>query len=164
MPGILSGVPLQKVTRAGDRDHDARPRVRSDLSPHVLGEGLGAALRQVEQKHSSLPEDPAQEARHGEDDMTMRHGLTNSMDRSPYGIGYDGSPSIPYHGRYGDGAGRGGANGSFAADAVRDLPPAAAGWEARFVEVNFPAGVPSVAHKHPGFVLGYVTEGSSASG
>ena len=48
-------MPLQKVTRAGDRDHDARPRVRSDLSPHVLGEGLGAALRQVEQKLSPLP-------------------------------------------------------------------------------------------------------------
>ena len=74
--------------------------------------------------------------------------------------GYDGSKSIPFHGQYGDGAGRGGANGSFAADAVKgDSPAAAAGWEARFVEVNFPAGVPSVAPKHPGFVLGYVTEG-----
>jgi quercetin dioxygenase-like cupin family protein len=28
-----------------------------------------------------------------------------------------------------------------------------------FVEVNFPIGVRLVAHKHPGFVLGYVTEG-----
>jgi quercetin dioxygenase-like cupin family protein len=27
------------------------------------------------------------------------------------------------------------------------------------VEVNFPIGVRLVAHKHPGFVLGYVTEG-----
>ena len=34
----------------------------------------------------------------------------------------------------------------------------------RFVEVNFPAGVRSVAHKHPGFVLGYVTEGEFRSG
>jgi quercetin dioxygenase-like cupin family protein len=39
------------------------------------------------------------------------------------------------------------------------LPEPFTGWEARFVEVNFPAGSPSVAHKHPGFVLGYVTEG-----
>jgi quercetin dioxygenase-like cupin family protein len=39
------------------------------------------------------------------------------------------------------------------------LPQPFTGWEARFVEVNFPAGVRSVAHKHPGFVLGYVTEG-----
>src|SRR6266581_7857992 len=72
-------MPLQKVTRAGDRDHDARARVRSDLSPHVLGEGLGAALGQVEQKLSPLAEDPAQEARHGEDDMTMRHGLEHFL-------------------------------------------------------------------------------------
>jgi hypothetical protein len=52
---VTMRMPLQKVTRAGDRDHDARPRVRSDLSSHVLGEGLGAALRQVEQKLSPLP-------------------------------------------------------------------------------------------------------------
>jgi hypothetical protein len=49
--------------------------VRSDPCPHVLGEGLRAALREVEQKLSPFSEDPAQEARHGEDDMTMRDGL-----------------------------------------------------------------------------------------
>ncbi len=37
-------MPLQEVAAGGDRDHDARPRVRSDHSPHVLGEGLRAAL------------------------------------------------------------------------------------------------------------------------
>jgi quercetin dioxygenase-like cupin family protein len=39
------------------------------------------------------------------------------------------------------------------------LPEPFTGWEARFVEVNFPMGVRLVAHKHPSFVLGYVTEG-----
>jgi hypothetical protein len=68
-------MPLQKVTSAGDRDHDAGPCVRSGLCSHELGEGLRAALRQVEQKLPPLPEDPAKEARHGEDDMTMRDGL-----------------------------------------------------------------------------------------
>jgi quercetin dioxygenase-like cupin family protein len=33
------------------------------------------------------------------------------------------------------------------------------GWETRFVEVSYPPGSASAAHRHPGFVLGYVIEG-----
>lgn len=40
------------------------------------------------------------------------------------------------------------------------LPKPFSGWEARFVEVQFPAGVKSTPHRHPGFVLGYVLEGA----
>ena len=50
------------------------PSGRTDPCPHVLGEGLRCALREVEQQLSPLPEDPAEEARHCEDDMPMRHG------------------------------------------------------------------------------------------
>jgi quercetin dioxygenase-like cupin family protein len=39
------------------------------------------------------------------------------------------------------------------------LPEPFSGWEARFVDVQFPAGVASAPHRHPGFVLGYVIEG-----
>ena len=48
-------MPLQEVAARGDRHDDAGPSVRSHPYPHVLGEGLGAALRQVEQKLSPLP-------------------------------------------------------------------------------------------------------------
>ena len=58
---------------------DAGPSVRADSSPHVLGDGLGGALREVEEKLPTLAEDPAQEARHGEDDMTMRNGLEHLL-------------------------------------------------------------------------------------
>jgi hypothetical protein len=36
------------------------------------------------------------------------------------------------------------------------LPEPFTGWEARFVEVSYPAGSASAPHRHPGFVLGYV--------
>ena len=72
-------MPLDQVAAGRDGDHEAGPGVRSDLSPHVLGEGKGGALREVEQKLPPLPEDPAQEARHGEDDMTMRNGLEHFL-------------------------------------------------------------------------------------
>src|SRR4051812_10963339 len=39
------------------------------------------------------------------------------------------------------------------------LPEPFTGWEARFVEVRYPAGSASPQHRHPGFVLGYVVEG-----
>lgn len=39
------------------------------------------------------------------------------------------------------------------------LPEPFSGWEARYVEVRFPGGLASVAHRHPGFLLGYVVEG-----
>ena len=39
------------------------------------------------------------------------------------------------------------------------LPEPFAGWEARFVEVLFPAAEVSEPHRHPGFVLGYVIDG-----
>jgi hypothetical protein len=44
------------------------------MSSHVLGEGLGGTAGEVEEQLSALSEDPPQEARHGEDDMTMRDG------------------------------------------------------------------------------------------
>jgi hypothetical protein len=68
-------MPLEHVAGGRDGDHDPGPPVRSQLSPHVLGDGLRAALRQVEQELSPLAKDPTQEARHGEDDVTMREGL-----------------------------------------------------------------------------------------
>ena len=40
----------------------------------VLDNGLGGTLGEVEEKLSTLAEDPAQEAGHGEDDMTMGNG------------------------------------------------------------------------------------------
>jgi hypothetical protein len=39
------------------------------------------------------------------------------------------------------------------------LPEPFVGWEARFVAVQFPAGVRSLPHRHPGFVLGCVFRG-----
>jgi quercetin dioxygenase-like cupin family protein len=47
------------------------------------------------------------------------------------------------------------------ADTIRKqpLPAPFSGWEARFVVVQFPAGVRSLPHRHAGFVLGYVFEG-----
>jgi hypothetical protein len=44
------GMPLQEVAARGDRRRDAGPSVRSDPCPHVLGEGLSGALREIEQK------------------------------------------------------------------------------------------------------------------
>jgi len=68
-----------RTTSAGDRSHDAGPRVRSDLSLHVLGDGLRRALREVEQKLATPAEDSAEEARHGEDDVTMRDWLEHFL-------------------------------------------------------------------------------------
>ena len=42
---------------------------------------------------------------------------------------------------------------------TQPLPEPFSGWEARFVSVQFPPGVKSTPHHHPGFVLGYVIEG-----
>src|SRR5918995_44059 len=53
---------------------NGRPSLRSELSPGVLGEGRGGALREVDQKLSPFTEDPVQEVRHGEDDMRTRNG------------------------------------------------------------------------------------------
>jgi hypothetical protein len=66
-------MPLQEVAARGDGDDDAGPRVRAELPPHVLGEGLGAALREVEEQLAPLSEHPPQQARHGQDDMAMGH-------------------------------------------------------------------------------------------
>jgi hypothetical protein len=49
------------------------------LSLHVLGDGLRRALREVEKKLAALAEDSAQEARHGEDDVTMRDRLEHFL-------------------------------------------------------------------------------------
>jgi hypothetical protein len=59
-------MPLDQVTACGDRDHDPGPGLRSEVSSHVLGEGLRGTLGKVEQKLTALAEDPAQEAGHGE--------------------------------------------------------------------------------------------------
>jgi quercetin dioxygenase-like cupin family protein len=42
----------------------------------------------------------------------------------------------------------------------QDLTGPFAGWEVTAVEVSFPPGAQSGRHRHPGFVLGYVLEGS----
>jgi hypothetical protein len=72
-------MPLQELACAGDGDHDAGPRVRSDLSLHVLGDGLRRALREIEKKLAALAKDSAEEARHGEDDVTMRDRLEHFL-------------------------------------------------------------------------------------
>jgi hypothetical protein len=72
--GEIPQWPANQVAAGGDRHHDAGPGLRSELSADELGECLGGALGEVEQKLPSLPEDPAQEARHGGEDMTMRNG------------------------------------------------------------------------------------------
>jgi hypothetical protein len=72
---VTVGMPLDQIAARRDGHDDAGPSVRAELSPRVLGDGLGGALREVEQELTPLAEDPAQEARHGEDDMTMRNGL-----------------------------------------------------------------------------------------
>jgi len=46
---------------------------------HVLGEGLRRALREIEKKLAALPEDSAEEARHGEDNVTMRDRLEHFL-------------------------------------------------------------------------------------
>jgi hypothetical protein len=43
-------MPLNQVSGRDDGDDDAGPSVRADLSAHVLGDGLGGALGEVEQK------------------------------------------------------------------------------------------------------------------
>ncbi len=72
-------MPLQEVAGAGDGDHDAGPRLRSDLSLHVLGDGLRRALREIEKELATPAEDSAEEARHGEDDVTMRDRLEHFL-------------------------------------------------------------------------------------
>jgi hypothetical protein len=56
-------MPLAQIAAGGDRDNEAGARVRPDLSPRVLGDGVPAALREVEQQLSPLPEDPTEQAR-----------------------------------------------------------------------------------------------------
>ena len=71
---VTMWMPLEQVAAGRDGDDGAGPSVRSELSLHVLGEGLGGALREVEQKLSPLSEDPAEEAQHGDNDVSMRDG------------------------------------------------------------------------------------------
>jgi hypothetical protein len=68
-------VPLGQVPGGRDGDDDSRPAVLAELFADVLGEGLGGALREVEEELSTLPEDAPQEAGHGEDKVAMRNGL-----------------------------------------------------------------------------------------
>jgi hypothetical protein len=46
----------------------------SRLLTYVLGDGLGGALREIEEELSTLAEDPPQEAGHGEHDVAVRDG------------------------------------------------------------------------------------------
>jgi hypothetical protein len=46
---------------------------------NVLGDGLRRALREVEKKLPALADDPPQEARHGEDNVTMRDRLEHFL-------------------------------------------------------------------------------------
>jgi hypothetical protein len=71
---VCVGMPLDQVSGGGDGDDDTRPAVLAESSPDVLGEGLGGALGEVEEKLPTLPEDPPQETRHGEDDVAMGDG------------------------------------------------------------------------------------------
>jgi len=77
-------MPLDQVPGGGDGDDDSGPSVRTELLAHVLGDGLGGALRKVEQELAPLAEDPAHEARHGEDDVPMRNGLEDLLPE-PFG-------------------------------------------------------------------------------
>jgi hypothetical protein len=76
---VSMGVPLGQVSGGGDGDDDSRPAVSVEPSSDVLGDGFAGALRQIEEELSSLAEDAAQEARHGEDDVTMRNGLEHFL-------------------------------------------------------------------------------------
>ena len=80
-------MPLDQVPARGDRDHDTGPSVRTEVSSHVLGEGLGGALGEIEEQLSALSEDPAQETRHGDDDMTMRDGGEDLLIAASRSIG-----------------------------------------------------------------------------
>ena len=67
-------VPLDQVPGGGDGDDDSRPAVRAEPFSDVLGDGLGGALREVEEELPTLPEDAPQEAWHGEHDVAVRNG------------------------------------------------------------------------------------------
>ena len=67
-------MPLDQVPGGGDRDDDAGPSVGSEVSSHVLGESLGGALREIEEKLTALSEDPAQQTGHREHEMAVRDG------------------------------------------------------------------------------------------
>ncbi len=71
---VCVGMPLDQVPGGGDGDDYSGPSVRTELLAHLLGDGLGGALREVKEKLPTLPEDPPQEAGHGEDDVPMRNG------------------------------------------------------------------------------------------
>jgi hypothetical protein len=68
------GMPLDQVSGGGDGDDDSGPSVRTELLAHVLGEALGGAVRELEEKLSTLAEDAAQQPWHGENDVPMRDG------------------------------------------------------------------------------------------
>jgi len=68
-------IPLEHIAGGSDGDHDPGPRVGTHLPAHVLAERLRAAMGQIEKKLSPLPKDPTEQARHGEDNMTVRDGL-----------------------------------------------------------------------------------------
>ncbi len=62
------------VAEASIRSQQVSVRGGAELLAHVLGDGLGGALRKVEEKLPTLPEDAVQEAWHGEHDVAMGDG------------------------------------------------------------------------------------------
>jgi hypothetical protein len=72
-------MPLEEITAGGDGHDEPGPSVRAEMPLHVLGEGLRRALREIEKKRAALPEDSAEEARHGEDNVMMRDRLEHFL-------------------------------------------------------------------------------------
>jgi hypothetical protein len=73
---------LNQVTGGGDGGDDSRPAVRAEPPSDVLGDGLGRALGEVEEKLSTLAEDPPQEAGHREPSTTASRSEQPSRRRS----------------------------------------------------------------------------------
>jgi hypothetical protein len=55
---VSVGMPLNQVSGGSDGDDDSGPAVWAESFPDVLGDGLGDALRKVEEELPPLPEDP----------------------------------------------------------------------------------------------------------
>jgi hypothetical protein len=73
---------LDQVPCGGDGDDDSGPAVWAEPFSDVLGDGTGGALREVEEKLPTLPEDPPQEAGHGENDVAMGNGHSTPVSPS----------------------------------------------------------------------------------
>jgi hypothetical protein len=76
---VSMGMPLDEVAGGRDGDDEARP----NLFTQALADGLGYGLRpregQLVQQLAALAEERPQEARHGENDVTMRDGCEHFL-------------------------------------------------------------------------------------